>query len=371
MTNMFRFLLLLFFVISYNSLGRENESSAFLLTDNSVRIIAAGDVMAHMGQVKSATNKDGTYDFNKNYQFVKPYIESADIAFCNFETVLGDKPFSGFPAFSSPDTIANAVKYAGFDIAFTANNHCLDRRATGLTKTVRKLLTAGLLTTGTFVDSNDKKHRNIIYVTKNNIKIAFLNYTYATNGFTVNPPYLVNYINKDEIVKTLKQAKSEKPDAIIVFFHWGSEYQRVPNSSQIDLAKICYENGADVIIGAHPHVIQKMEKINYKTPEGKTKEILIAYSLGNLISNQTWRYSDGGIFADFTLKKDQEGKISISNAEYKPVYVLKNSSEGKKNYYLIFPDKLEEYKELKIPESDKKKIREFESDTKKLMSEFK
>jgi poly-gamma-glutamate capsule biosynthesis protein CapA/YwtB (metallophosphatase superfamily) len=367
-----RFLIVILLIaILYNSRSRENESSAFSFSDNSLRIIAAGDIMAHMGQVKSALNSDGkTYDFNRSYNFVKSYIETADVAICNFESVLADKPFTGYPTFSSPDTLAYSVKYAGFDIAFTANNHCLDKGAQGLIKTAKKLLNVGLLTTGTFVDSNDKKHRNIIYINKNNIKAAFINYTQHTNGFKVKAPYIVNYIDKNEILESINKAKEQNSDAIIVFFHWGNEYKREPDKEQIEIAKFCYENGADIIIGSHPHVVQRIDKIKFQDKSGKYKDVLIAYSLGNLISNQSWRYSNGGIFLDFTIKREN-GNILISKVDYKPVYVYREKAKLKKNYYLIFPDKIDDYQDnFKFSSQEIFKIKEFESDTKSLIGKI-
>lgn len=335
---------------------------------NELRIIAAGDIMAHLAQVKSALNKDGfTYDFNANYKFVKNYIDSADIALCNFETTLGGEHYKGFPAFSSPDTLAYAVKYAGFDIAFTANNHCLDKGSKGLERTIKILQNAGLNTTGTFLDSNDKAQRNIIYVIKNNIKIAFLNYTYGTNGIKVKHPNLVNYINRIEIKENINTARNNKADFVIVFLHWGNEYERHPNKNQIDLAKFLYENGADVIIGSHPHVVQKSESIWYEYEKNKGKNILIAYSLGNFISNQYWRYSDGGIFYDFVLNKDDKGKLWISKEKYEPVYVYKDYSEGKRKYYLLMTNYLDSYKEnFKFSKTDLNKITQFHKDTEEL-----
>ncbi len=358
------FLLLIFWLINSNLAESKNYS---------VRIIAAGDIMAHLGQVKSATNKDGkTFDFHSNYRFVKQYIDSADIAVCNFETTLGGPPFKGFPAFSSPDTLAYAVKYAGFDIAFTANNHCLDRGSKGLMRTIEILNKAGLQTSGTFLDSIDKSKRNIIYYSKNNIKIAFLNYTYGTNGIAVKPPQIVNYINRDEIIANIKIAKNNKADIVVLFVHWGSEYSRFPNKSQEELATLFANNGLDVIIGHHPHVVQPIKTIWNEFEANKKRKVLISYSLGNFISNQNWRYSDGGIFFDFVVNKSESGQVWISDEKYEPVYVYRDHSSGKKKYYLIMPNYIDSYREIfKFSKPDSFKIMQFLDDTNQLIGNFK
>jgi hypothetical protein len=148
---------------------------------------------------------------------------------------------------------------------------------------------------------------------------------------------LVNEIDKEQIEADLAEAKTNKFDAIIVFFHWGEEYKRNSNAYQQDLAKFCFENGANAVIGSHPHVIQEMEKYTYKTSLGQEKDALVAYSLGNYVANYgNWRYSDGGALIRFSFSKLPDGQIKIDDQGYYLVWVYrKEKTDTLKTYYVL------------------------------------
>lgn len=298
-----------------------------------VSFLFIGDIMGHDTQINAAFNKeDSTYNYEEYFEFLKPVFEDADFTIANFEVTLAGEPIKGYPQFSSPDELAYDCKNAGIDFMACANNHCCDRGAKGIIRTINVLDMMDIPHTGTFKDSLERENKYPAILEKNGIRIALLNYTYGTNGIAVPKGLIVNLIEKSAIEKDLKKAEEKNVDKIIVFLHWGKEYQSEPNKEQEDLADFIFSKGADIIIGSHPHVIQKM--IWLKDDDGKGEK-LISYSLGNFISNQRKRYTDGGTMARFTLIKSN-GEVKIKEAGYFLTWVYK-SFEKDGTHYRILP----------------------------------
>lgn len=323
-----------------------------------LKLVFAGDIMGHDSQIAAAKNHNG-YNYDTCFALLKPYIENADIAIANLEVTLAGPPFKGYPQFSSPDELASAIKKSGFDLLITANNHSLDRRKDGLERTIDVLDSMEIIRTGTFKTPD---RRNILYpliIEKNNIRLAILNYTYGTNGIKVQPPNVVNYIDRDLIKADLQKARLAEPDFIIVTIHWGLEYQRKENAGQQELAEFMVANGADAIIGSHPHVVQPVKNI-----KAGDKEALVVYSLGNFISNQRKRYTDGGILFEMQIEKGKETKIT--DYSYLPVWVHKAPARNGGKHFVLLPSNKESsyYKsELGMNEEDYRKMKLFNDDT--------
>ncbi|MDO4695219.1 CapA family protein [Porphyromonas sp.] len=298
-----------------------------------VTLYFAGDIMMHLPQVKAAMTGIDTYDLHDNYKYISPYIKKADVAIANLETTFGGKPYRGYPQFSSPDTLAYALKDAGFDILTTANNHSVDRGRNGIIRTLDILDKVGIKHLGTYRDSIERSNNHPLNITINGIKLAFLCYTYGTNGISIPPPTVVNLIDSmmlDE-VRTIK-AKAET-DFTIICIHWGNEYQRKEDDSQKRLAQSLLDAGADVIIGSHPHVVQSAY---HYSDTATSKSSLVVYSLGNYISNQTKDPATrGGLSTICTLQKLSNGTKSIPNVEYLHTWVSKGIEDGRKRYRII------------------------------------
>jgi poly-gamma-glutamate capsule biosynthesis protein CapA/YwtB (metallophosphatase superfamily) len=262
-----------------------------------ISLFFAGDVMGHDSQIAAAYDPaKNAYNYSYVFKHVQPYITEADVAIANLEVTLAGPPYKGYPQFSSPDALARDLKEAGFDVLVTANNHCVDRGKKGLERTVAVLDSLSIPHTGTFKDSIEREKNNPLMIYKNGFSIALLNYTYGTNGLPVYKPNIVNRIDTALIRRDILKAKESKPDVIIVFTHWGAEYESLPRKAQKDVTDFCFKNGAQLVIGAHPHVIQPMEW-------RKETNQFVAYSLGNFISGQRKRYTDGGAMAKVQLKK--------------------------------------------------------------------
>lgn len=293
----------------------------------------AGDIMMHLPQVKSATIVPEKYDIHENYKHIAPYIKEADLAIANLETTFGGKPYRGYPQFSSPDTLAYALRDVGFDLLTTANNHCVDRGKSGLIRTLDILDKVGLKYTGTYRDSLERAEKHPLQVTVKGLKLSVLSYTYGTNGIPVSSPTVVNLIDTTMIQEVRHIKETGTQDFIIICIHWGNEYQRKEQAPQKALAKQLFEAGADLIIGSHPHVVQSAY---HYTDTMTQREALVVYSLGNYISNQTKDPATrGGLSVTCTLQKAPNGDKAIRSIKYLHSWVSKTNNEGKRTYRII------------------------------------
>ncbi len=298
-----------------------------------------GDIMCHNTMYQDAydtTTK--TYDFSHIFEDIKYHIQIADIAVGNLETTFaGEKiGYSGYPTFNTPETLANNLKKIGFDVLSTANNHCMDKGYSGLESTIKYLDKADIAHTGTY--ASKESQQEIIVKNVKGVSIAFLSFTYGTNGIKIpsGKEYSVNLIDKDLILEQLKLAKAQGPDLICVSMHWGTEYQTTPNSTQKEWADFLFKNGADIIIGNHPHVLQPMEKRTIKLEDGTTKDGFVVYSLGNFMANQNYKYTQDSAILNLSITKNTEtGKITINTATYTPIYMYKDTSKSKKKFKIL------------------------------------
>ncbi|MGZ8568148.1 MAG: CapA family protein [Bacteroidia bacterium] len=301
-----------------------------------VTMVCGGDVMMHLPQITAAYNEEKKqYDFSTVFDKVAPIIKKADIALANIETTFGGKPYTGYPQFSAPDTLAWFMKNAGFDVIVTANNHSADRGTKGIVGTLDVLDKYGFDYTGTFKNADERALKYPLILDKNGIKLAILNCTYGTNGLPVPTPLIVNRIDTAEIRKDIKKAQEKGAEVIILTIHWGTEYENEPNKEQKKLAKWFLENGIDVVMGSHPHVIQPAVWEIY-TPKNDSisKKGLVVYSLGNFISNQRDRYRDGGMLFEFTIRKNKfSNKIEIQQPGFYPTWVYIQPQP--KEYYIL------------------------------------
>ena len=298
-----------------------------------LKLIFTGDIMGHDTQIASAleTGEPG-YDYKPCFEYLRPYLQGAGLVIGNLEVTFAGTPYSGYPAFSSPDELADALKWAGFDILVNANNHALDRGQKGVIRTIEVLEQEGIVQTGTFPDSLGREAYYPLILEKNGIRIALLNYTYGTNGIQDRPPAIVNRIDTATIKKDLQKAKSADPDFIVATMHWGNEYEVTESPQQQELAAFLFQNGVHAVIGSHPHVVQPIR--------GEGAGNLVAYSMGNLISNQRNRNRDGGIAFEMVLSKNLEetgGTIQkeISSFGYLPVWVWKPITKKGTGFTLV------------------------------------
>jgi poly-gamma-glutamate capsule biosynthesis protein CapA/YwtB (metallophosphatase superfamily) len=333
-----------------------------LLAQDTTRLslLFLGDIMQHDSQIAAAYQPErGIYDYSSCFQYLKPVFESADLTIGNLELTLAGPPYKGYPQFSAPDALMEALKKSGVDVLVTANNHSVDRGRKGIERTIQLLDSLAVPHTGTFKDSIERANRYPLLLEKNGFRVGLLNYTYGTNGIAVPSPNLVNRIDTMQLKIDLDSVKRNQPDFIIVFFHWGTEYQSQPNKWQRNLAEFCFKNGVKIVIGAHPHVLQPMEW----RPD---TDQLVAYSLGNFVSGQRDRYRNGGTMLRVEMEKiarDSIATTTIQKPEYELQYVYRNA----KKKYSVLPVRQFEGDTIVVKENGEQlQLKQFVSDSRDL-----
>ena len=302
-------------------------------------LAVCGDVMSHMPVTNDAWDEtQGIYDYTPIFEAARPYVEGADYAVANLETTLSTEgPYSGYPAFRSPAALAEDLKELGFDLMLTANNHCLDRRYDGLVSTLDQLDQAGLAHVGTARTAEESGAANIHVADVGGISVAFLGYTYGTNGIPLpeGREYAVNLFNTDymttlstpdtqRLESDLAAARALDTDLIAVMIHWGVEYQTTQNSYQEELADLLIANGADLVLGGHSHVPQPIETRTVTAAAGTQRTGFVCYSLGNFISSQVDPLTDTTAVLTLELTLDHEtGEAGVTGWSYAPMLMVR------------------------------------------------
>lgn len=356
---------------------------------NKIRLTAVGDIILHETQLISHYNASTkSYDFKDNFEYVKPYIEEADIAIANLETTLaGSKEkYSGFPVFNSPDEILDALKFSGFNVLSAANNHIMDKGTQGLIRTAEVVKSKGFDLMG--IRENTKVPNYVIKDVKG-ITFGFSNYVFETDkkgsSRTLNSIKISNNAlelfdrfnyseleaNYKEMEKRINEMKSKGAEVIVFSMHWGNEYERKPNEYQKKISKKLADLGVDIIIGGHPHVIQPMEYISSNVSK---KNTLVLYSLGNFLSNQRReiinnKYPEDGIIVNIDFVKDKDSnKVQLDNVSYVPTWVYRKPIDNTKFSYKILP--LNEVKEDNNIPIDEENIKKAEDSYKETINLF-
>lgn len=293
-------------------------------------LVFGGDVMAHLPQVMAA-KRDSTYDFAEAFKYVKPFFDTADVVILNLETTISATGrYTGYPLFSSPPELVSALRESGADILTLANNHICDKGANGIRSTVAAIEKEGLKYTGAFADTLSYRSLNPLRFEAGGIKFALLNYTYGTNGMPVPKGMVVNRVDTARIAADLVKARTGSADIIVVYFHWGVEYMREPARHEIALARWCHEKGAAIVIGSHPHVLQRPHAAVDST--GAVRQVTV-YSMGNLVSNQRKRYTDGGMLVRLDFELSDSGAVIYAN--YMLTWTHTHWQNGQKHYHIL------------------------------------
>lgn len=323
--------------------------------DITATLAVCGDIMSHLPQTNDAYDAaTDTYSYLPCFQYAKAWTESADYTVGNLETTLNGPPYSGYPQFCAPDALAYNLKSIGFDLVTTANNHCMDKGYNGLSRTLDVLDQAELKHVGTYrTQAEFDENHGVVVADVGGISVAFLGYTYGTNGIPVaaDKDFSLNRFNVDytgdcvtldqeKLSSELAYAESLNPDLIAVMIHWGIEYQTTQNAYQEQVADFLISHGADVILGSHSHVPQPMGTRTVTLDDGSTRTGFVAYSLGNFVSNQSpatvnVNYTDTTAILRLELTKNgQTQETTVTDVSYVPMLVL-NRGTGVQDQYLI------------------------------------
>lgn len=315
-------------------------------------LAVCGDTMSHMPQTKDAWDPaQDAYDYKPMLAGAKPHTEKADFAVANLETTFAGGPdYSGYPAFNTPDELADALKDMGFDLLLTANNHCMDRGFDGLVRTLDVLDQRGFQHVGTYRTAEERAANHGIAVADvGGISVAFLGYTYGTNGIPVaqGREFSVNLFNTDYmtsvctpdlalIEQDMAAARALDTDLIAVMIHWGVEYQTGQNDYQEQMADLLFSQGADLVLGGHPHVLQPMELRTVTDADGAPRQGFVCWSLGNFISAQNDPLTDTTVVLNLELTKDPAtGTTKVTDVAYQPMYMLDRESGANPRFSLL------------------------------------
>lgn len=312
-------------------------------------LAVCGDAMAHSYISNDAWDPErGVYDYSHIMEGARPYVETADYAVVNLEVPLAGGEPSGYPNFNADDAMAYNLRDLGFDLCQTANNHSLDKRYPGLTRTLDVLDDAGLAHVGTSRSPEEAEH-NAYLADVGGISVAFIAYTYGTNAIPIpsDHPECINVYNKDYmttladpdydyLLEGLESAKALEPDLIAVMIHWGNEYQIKQNSYQERVADFLFENGADIILGGHPHVLEPMGFRELTDEDGETRQGFVCYSLGNFFSAQVAEYTNTTVVLTLELTRDNEtGKAQVTDYSYVPMFVSRTGVSPNPHFEIL------------------------------------
>lgn len=320
-------------------------------------LTAVGDIILHQAVISGGLQKDKSYSYDYLFKDISMYFKQSDCAIANYEGTLNGPPYSGYPMFGAPDAIAAAMKTAGIGVVTTANNHAFDRKLPGLVRTPKIFRQAGIDVVGTRSDAKDPLF-DVMDV--NGIKIGITAYTWETvgteagrslNGINLPAeaiplidsfnPYKTERFRQDMAAMKIRIQAMRDADAecIVFLMHWGDEYKTFSSRTQRKLAQFLADQGVDVIIGHHPHVLQE---ISVLTSDVSGKSTLVYYSLGNFLANMhyttqgTKGNAEDAIMARVEIDRDRTGKISVTKGEYLETYVWKNKA-GSKTIHRIIP----------------------------------
>ena len=325
------------------------ESESIPEPENSrISLIMVGDILLHTPVEESALQEDGTYNYDAIFANTKEEIQAADLAIVNQEVIIGGEELgiTGYPAFNAPFEMGHDLVEAGFDVICHGTNHALDKGKKGLLNCLNFWSENYPEVEVLGVHDTARDSEELFIYEKDGIRVALLNYTYSTNGVPMpeDMPFAVDMLtdaNKDAIVGDIKKAE-ELADFTIVCPHWGTEYYLDIDSHQKKWTNIFLENGVDLVLGTHPHVIGPIELLK---DEEAGHEMLVYYSLGNFVN---WTSSSGegianrmvGGMAQVTIEKDESGNTYIK--EYGIEKLVCHLEEGV-NGVTVYP--LDEYTE--------------------------
>lgn len=323
-----------------------------------VDVAVAGDIMLHLPIVRTSQTVDG-FDFSDIFTHVKPYVSSADFAAVNLETTLSGTDgigYTGFPNFNSPDAIARTAKFSGFDLLLTANEHCYDYGIAGLKRTLRVIRETGLASLGT-QETPDQPRYTVQSVGGVNIGMTCYTFGKVDDGGTVTinglstdaaADGLINAFDYDypsrfytEMESQIAAMRNDGADAIVVYIHWGNEYDTVVSDNQRSIAQTLCDMGVDVIVGSHPHVVQPLDLLT-STVDPAHKTVCL-YSTGSFLGNlradtigMKTGYCEDGAMLRFTLAKYNDGSVRVNAVRILPTWILVRGT-GEDRDFVILP----------------------------------
>lgn len=310
----------------------------------SATIRSIGDFVIHEPIYKSAKQEDGSYDFIPMLSYIKESMGDADYTVANVDGPMGgagSRGYKGYPQFNTPPHLMLALLDAGVDMLTLANNHALDTYFDGLKAEIENCITCGMDYVG--AARTQEEHDTPVIKEINGIRIGFLNYTESTNTMEKYSDeaasiYGLNIARKADFDADVQAARNAGAEVVVAYMHWGTEYQRTPDSNEQSYAKKLVAAGCDVIIGGHPHVVQPAYWLTgTRNSDGGEQRTLCLCSMGNFLSDQRAQYRDGGIIFEFTIQEVSAGQFEIISPKYVPTYVWRTGDDSSGYTYRVVP----------------------------------
>ena len=342
-------------------IGQEQEETA---DEPEITLVMVGDILLHTPVAESGLQEDGSYDFSAVFAQMKEEIQVADLALVNQEVILGGAQLgvSGYPAFNAPFELGDALVDAGFDVILHATNHALDKGKSGILNCLSFWQENYPDTAVLGIHASQEEQQEIYVYEQQGIRIAILNYTYGTNGIPLpgDMPYAVDLLDRERVEADLRKA-GELADFVVVCPHWGTEYSLNATKEQEGWAALFAENGADLILGTHPHVIEPIRWVeDGKVSDGENvgesmgpDGTLVYYSLGNFVN---WTSGTGagvanrmvGGMAEVTIGLDETGNVVIKSYDMEPLVCHVEQGFGGVTVYPLeqYTEKLAERNEI-------------------------
>lgn len=308
-----------------------------IFSQDTLTICIFGDMMMHANQISNAHIGDDSYDFTAYFSHLEDRISKADIAVANMEFTLAGEPHTGYPCFSAPDAFATYLADIGFDVFLAANNHIFDKGTSGAKRTLeiyREMeKERGIRFTGLAGNEDEYQRVNPLTIIRKGIKTSFVNLTYGTNlGLGTLWPKTFRLNPSVPVIETLSKTEEQDADLTIVLPHWGTEYHLKHSEAQEKAAVMLAEHGADIIIGAHPHVVQDCQILKVNDNE---RMVPVAYSLGNAVSNMSAPDTQIGLMATIKIVRENNGDIRTLPLEF--TYLWCSRPGGYCSSYTVIP----------------------------------
>jgi len=299
---------------------------------DTLRLVFIGDVMSHGPQNTAALRAGGDrsnpddYNYESYFKHLQSRFAPADLVVANMEFPVGIRPFSGYPFFSAPQSLPREASRSGVGLFLTANNHLCDKGRAGMDSTYVYYSRLGVPFTGFYRSAGEEYENNPLILDIRGHRIAFLNFTYGTNGLPVPPPYRINVLDSTHVKEVVARARKRGAEFLIALPHWGDEYKLTPVASERYWADLFFREGVDVVIGGHPHVVQPVEDVPPRA---------IAWSLGNYVSNQSDVNTQIGMLLELTLVCDSDGTITVAGMD--PTYLWCSRRRMLEPNYTVIP----------------------------------
>lgn len=315
------------------------------------RLSAVGDILVSDAQMKDALQTDGSYDFSSAFASISDDLSAADLTVGNLEGNFCGAPYD--PSVCNyPDALATGLSAAGFDILQTANTCTITNGLAGLKSTKSTIEGAGMDAVGSFVSSDDREENGVLIRVINGVRIAFIAFTKGVGNVRLpdGTDYCVNMlykdydtsyseVNTDAIVSCVEEAMLKKPDVVIALVHWGSEYDSEISDTQSEIESLLFDNGVDVILGTHSHLVGKMEKRQITTLDGVKKTVFVAYSLGNFYCDSSDSDTQVSVILNLEFTKYNTGETEITDVSYTPLYISDNGEEAADRFTILNVDR--------------------------------